>query len=175
MDQSIVRVAAVYSSSRHAQLRQQNVRPSARARQQPPLEVMELAAFPGSRPGTGRQGRSGVQSRRPRCGGAKKENLISDAGRDAKLCCAAGCVHNLGQLAATESELPFASTFYGAWRAEYMVATLGAASGWWRLSCRPGTLAWIGSPGPLRRGKVASRYLELRWVRLVRPSNYQAL
>lgn len=56
-----------------------------------------------------------MQSRRPRCGGAREENLISDAGRDTRLCCAADCVHNLVQLAAAESKLPFASTLYGAW------------------------------------------------------------
>lgn len=68
----------------------------------------------------------------------------------------------VGQLAATESKLPFASTFYGAWSAEYMAATLGTANSW-RLSCRPGSLAWIGSLGPLRGGKVATRYIELCW------------
>lgn len=55
---------------------------------------------------------------------------------------------------------------------EYLAATLGTASSWWRLSCRPGSLAWIGSLGALRRDKVATRYSELRWEHRERPRHY---
>lgn len=72
-------------------------------------------------------------------------------GETRKLCCATDCIH-YGPTRRHGGQTPFRKYLLWGVEPEYMAAALGAASSWWRLSCRPGTLAWIGS---LARFEVA--------------------